>query len=124
MRQFNNRKLNFRKPGEQDGEVLRHESAVDMLSTRNLEELSTEEQSATMFEKYDPLLHGNSRNRRDKILTVQFMRKYVHLAKKMKPVLTDEACALISEAYSELRTKDLKETAEAGQTCTARVSFK
>ena len=94
-----------------------------MLSTRNLEELSVEEQTAPMFEKYDPLLHGNARTRRDKILTVQFMKKYIHLDKKMKPVLKNEACALISEEYSKLRGKELIDAADMGQTRTARVSF-
>lgn len=104
----------YRKPGEQDGEVLISGSAVDMLSTRNLDDLSLEEQTAPMYEKYDELLHGSTRSRREKILTVQFMRKYIHLAKKLKPVLTEKASEIIADEYTKLRSKDM--TAEGAHT--------
>ncbi|KAL6957794.1 MCM DNA helicase complex subunit [Sarracenia purpurea var. burkii] len=50
----------FRKGGEQDGAVLSFGNAVDMLSTQNVEELSLEEQTAPIYEKYDALLHEGS----------------------------------------------------------------
>lgn len=38
------------------------------------------------------------------------MRKYVHLAKGIKPQLTKEAADLISEEYTKLRNQDNLET--------------
>lgn len=32
------------------------------------------------------------------------MKKYIHIAKIMKPKLTREACEIISEEYAKLRT--------------------
>ncbi|XKL67199.1 hypothetical protein PGB90_010619 [Kerria lacca] len=100
----------YRKPGEQDGEVLSTGAAVDVLSTRNLEELTIEGRTSEIFEKYDPLLHGSMRTRRDKILTIQFTKKYIHFAKKLKPVLSDEAAEMISDEYSKLRSEDQNES--------------
>lgn len=53
------------------------------------------------------MLHGNSRKRDDQILSVEFMRKYIHIAKCLKPKLTDRACEVIANEYSRLRSQDL-----------------
>ena len=34
------------------------------------------------------------------------MRKYVHIAKSMKPALTKEACDHIAEEYAKLRSQE------------------
>lgn len=39
----------------------------------------------------------------DKIVSVKFIKKYIHIAKSMKPSLTDDANELIAEAYADLR---------------------
>uniref|UniRef100_A0AAG5D2G4 DNA replication licensing factor MCM3 n=1 Tax=Anopheles atroparvus TaxID=41427 RepID=A0AAG5D2G4_ANOAO len=99
----------YRNPKEQDGDVLSMGvSAVDMLSTINTD--SQEDKETPMYEKYDPLLHGASRKRSDQILSMEFMRKYIHIAKCLKPKLTDEACAMISNEYSRLRSEDLMDS--------------
>jgi len=38
------------------------------------------------------------------------MKKYIHIAKCMKPTLTDEASAAISEEYTRLRSQDMMDT--------------
>lgn len=38
------------------------------------------------------------------------MRKYIHIAKVLKPVLTEEASEVISEEYSRLRSQDFIES--------------
>lgn len=43
---------------------------------------------------------------REKIVSMEFMKKYIHLAKTVKPTLTPEACELLSEEYAKLRTFD------------------
>ncbi|XP_063220914.1 DNA replication licensing factor Mcm3 [Bacillus rossius redtenbacheri] len=95
----------YRNPTEQDGEVLPMGSSVDLLSTRSPAE---EEQPAArdVYEKYDALLHGSSRSKTEKIVSMGFMRKYLQLAKGLKPVLTEEASELIAEQYSRLRSQD------------------
>lgn len=37
---------------------------------------------------------------------MKFMRKYIHIAKSIKPTLTREACEVIAEEYSRLRSQD------------------
>lgn len=91
---------------EQDGEVIPMSSSVDMLSTHN-PDLEHTEKETPMYEKYDALLHGNTRKRKDEILSVDFMRKYINFVKIMKPVLTEEASEIISEEYSRLRSEEL-----------------
>lgn len=60
----------------------------------------------SIYEKYDPLLHGESRSRQDQILSVSFMRKYIHLAKMSKTKLTTSASEIIASEYSRLRSQD------------------
>lgn len=36
------------------------------------------------------------------------MRKYIHIAKSIKPTLTKEACEVIAEEYSRLRSQDFE----------------
>ena len=48
----------------------------------------------------------NPRNSRDKIVSMKFMRKYVHIAKAIKPTLTREAADYIADEYSKLRSQD------------------
>lgn len=83
---------------------------LDLLSTRNLEEFSIQERTSTQFEKYDLLLHGHLRNKREKILTVPFMKKYIELAKHFNPILNDDAARMIAEEYAKLRSDDAKES--------------
>lgn len=110
----------YRNPKEQDGDVLpMGGTAVDMLSTINPE--TRDEKETPMYEKYDPLLHGNTRKKTDQILSVDFMRKYIHIAKCLKPKLTEAACELISNEYSRLRSQDMMDSGVARtQPVTAR----
>lgn len=98
----------FRNPREQDGEVLPMGSDVEVFSTLHADK-TEEELETKIFEKYDPLLHGASRKKTDRIFSMQFMRKYINIAKVLKPVLTEEASEVIAEEYSRLRSLDLME---------------
>ncbi|XP_054266507.1 zygotic DNA replication licensing factor mcm3 [Macrosteles quadrilineatus] len=98
----------YRNPGEQDGEVLPMGSAVDLLTTGT--DVGSDEIDTPIWEKYDPLLHGSTRSKTDQILSMKFMRKYIHIAKVLKPVLTEEASDAISEEYSRLRSQDFMES--------------
>ncbi|XP_071451294.1 DNA replication licensing factor Mcm3 [Hetaerina americana] len=115
----------YRNPKEQDGEVLPMGSTwADQLSTMNPDTENgeiengndTEETSTQVYEKYDPLLHGASRSKSDKIISVDFMRKYIHIARCIKPTLTSEAAAAIAEEYSKLRSQDAISESDVART--------
>ncbi|KAF5304351.1 hypothetical protein FQA39_LY09730 [Lamprigera yunnana] len=95
----------YRNPLEQDGEVLPMGSGVDTYTTQNVE-VHERERGGSVFEKYDPVLHGNRREPNDDILSVDFMRKFILFVKIIKPVLTDEASDIIANEYSRLRSED------------------
>lgn len=101
--------FNFhRNPKEQDGEVLSWgNNTVDMLTTFNPE---LEDKETPVYEKFDPLLHGASRKSSDQILTVEFMKKYISVVKCIKPKLSEQACELISNEYSRLRSQESMES--------------
>lgn len=78
-----------------------------MLTTFNPE---LEDKETPVYEKYDPLLHGSSRKSSDQILSVEFMKKYISVVKCIKPKLSEQACELISNEYSRLRSQDSTES--------------
>ncbi|OBS58922.1 hypothetical protein A6R68_09953, partial [Neotoma lepida] len=41
-----------------------------------------------------------------KMVSAAFMKKYIHVAKIIKPILTPESAAYIAEEYSRLRSQD------------------
>ncbi len=57
---------------------------LDLLSTNNPDESEAQHQDTPLYEKYDALLHGNSRLKTDKIVSMQFMKKYIHVARALK----------------------------------------
>lgn len=101
----------YRNPKEQDGDVLpMGGNYAEFLTTFNLQNDTEGPKEMQIFEKYDALLHGSSRTRSEQVLSVQFMRKYIHLAKCLKPRLTQEASDVIANEYSRLRSQDLDDS--------------
>ncbi|KAK4337011.1 hypothetical protein RND71_043966 [Anisodus tanguticus] len=98
----------YRNAREQDGEPLSINVGADLLTTSNLNE-KEEKKETQVYEKFDVFLHAN-RSRSEKIVSMEFMRKYIHLAKATKPKLTEEASKYIVENYTELRNKDLTQS--------------
>ncbi|NXG11861.1 MCM3 factor, partial [Sakesphorus luctuosus] len=94
----------YRNPNEQDGDAMPLGSAVEILATDDPNFTQEEEQELQVYEKHDDLLHGPNR-RKEKIVSMEFMRKYIHVAKMIKPVLTEEAASYIAEEYSRLRSQ-------------------
>ncbi|KAF8767426.1 DNA replication licensing factor MCM3 like protein [Argiope bruennichi] len=95
----------YRKPGEMDGEPLPIHTSADFLATKDPDAEEEQEENTPIYEKFDALLHG-SRSKMEKIVSMEFMKKYIHLAKTVKPTLTPEACELLSEEYAKLRAFD------------------
>lgn len=54
----------YRNPLEQDGEALSLGSKLDMLTTKNPDDVVTEETQSQVYQKYDPLLHGQTRSKK------------------------------------------------------------
>ncbi|XP_050404275.1 zygotic DNA replication licensing factor mcm3 [Patella vulgata] len=96
----------YRSAQEQDGDALQMGNSVSLLATQDPDKERNEEQETPMYEKYDALLHGATRSKKDRILSMEFMRKYIHVAKALKPSLTREAAELIADEYAKLRNQD------------------
>lgn len=56
-----------------------------------------------VFEKFNPILHGEATNNKAEILSPTFVKKYISLAKCIRPKLTTSAGALIANEYARLR---------------------
>lgn len=54
----------YRNAAEQDGEALPLGSKIDILTTKNPDEILNENTETQVYQKYDPLLHGLSRSKR------------------------------------------------------------
>jgi len=93
----------YRTPGEPDGTVLPIGSAVEVHSTFDSEHADTH----TTTDVYEKNRKWTAVDDKSKILSTEFLRKYIHFAKNINPKLSDEASEFISEHYSELRSTDL-----------------
>ncbi|XP_067273884.1 DNA replication licensing factor MCM3 [Pseudorasbora parva] len=94
----------YRDPHEQDGAALSLGGAIDALATEDPNVVQEEEEELQVYEKHNPLLHGSKK--KDRVLSKAFMRKYIHVAKALSPVLTQDAANHIAEEYSRLRNQE------------------
>lgn len=92
----------FRPLDEVDGEPATINTNANFLST--MHDRDSDERTE-IFEKHNPLLHG-TRRARERLFTIEFMRKYIHIAKRIKPKLTEEASLMIGVHYAKLREHD------------------
>merc|ERR1719340_297680 len=101
------REHRYRSPREGDGDVTKINSGADDLST---ESKDTEVKETPMWAKHDNLLNGGQKAKRgnERLLHLDFVKKYIEVAKCIKPVLTEEACEMIGEEYSRLRSQDFE----------------
>ncbi|KAG9348074.1 hypothetical protein JZ751_004099 [Albula glossodonta] len=95
----------YRPPGEQEGTAMPLGSTVDVFATEDPNATEASEQELQIYEKKDNILHGH-RKKKEKVVTKEFIKKYIHVAKLVKPVLTQEASDYIAEEYSKLRSHD------------------
>ncbi|KAK3087981.1 hypothetical protein FSP39_013043 [Pinctada imbricata] len=104
----------YRATGEQDGEVLPFGSNVEILATTDPDMDKEEETDTPIYEKHNKTLHGNKKG--TKIVSMQFMRKYIHVAKALKPNLTREAAEHIASEYAQLRSQDNMQSGNVART--------
>ncbi|KAJ8356627.1 hypothetical protein SKAU_G00194210 [Synaphobranchus kaupii] len=95
----------YRNPGDDDGTALALGGTVDVLATDDPNMVEEQQEELQVYEKHNYLLHG-SRRRREKVVSKEFLRKYIHVAKVITPMLTQEAAKHIAEEYSRLRSQE------------------
>ncbi|KAM5157727.1 maternal DNA replication licensing factor mcm3 isoform 1-T1 [Mantella aurantiaca] len=95
----------YRTPGEHDGYAIPLGCSVEIFATDDPNASDVTDQELQIYEKHDHILHGPRKNKA-KIVSMQFIRKYIHVAKLIKPVLTQEAADLISQEYAKIRSHD------------------
>ncbi|XP_072300007.1 DNA replication licensing factor MCM3 [Eucyclogobius newberryi] len=95
----------YRDPREQEGTAMALGGSVDVLATDDPDAAVQEQEELQVYEKHNNLLHG-LKKKKEKIVSKEFMRKYICIAKAVTPVLTEEAANHIAEEYSRLRSQD------------------
>ena len=98
----------YRDPREADGTVTIISAAASELAThgKEQEEAGERQKDTPIWDKNDG---GMSQPRsKDRLLAPEFVKKYLEIAKCMKPSLTEEACEMIGEEYSKLRSQDFE----------------
>jgi len=96
----------YRATGEQDGDPLPFGDTSDVLATYNAEEEEEGEEGTQVYAKQDAQLYGSRRDTKQRFVSIPFMKKYIHVAKNIRPALSKEAASIISSAYSELRDQE------------------
>ncbi|XP_065652017.1 DNA replication licensing factor MCM3 isoform X2 [Hydra vulgaris] len=96
----------YRNPGEQDGEPLPFGDNCETLSTFDAVDAQQDDEEVTrVYAKKDSQLYGEG-SKKEKFVSIPFMKKYIHVAKNIKPVLSKPAIDLIVNAYADLRDQD------------------
>ncbi|KAG0365569.1 minichromosome maintenance protein 3 [Gamsiella multidivaricata] len=96
-------------PGVEEG------APIPDIAKQNLDVGADEEEvkDTPVFEKYNELIHGGiqSRSAQKNILSMAFLKKYIHYAKsRIKPVLTQGAADKIANAYTDIRNKAVEDS--------------
>lgn len=116
----------YRDPREADGAATAVSSGANELATRSSGPSSGDSaadgaaapgnQETPIWDKGEGNVRGAPR-----LLSPEFVKKYIQVAKCMKPNLTEKACEMIGEEYSRLRSQDFDSTDMARtQVVTAR----
>ena len=94
----------YRRPG-----TIMEPEALHQASTLNLEDAEGHEQDTPVWQRGGrggATLSENDASSSSDVLTKEFLRKYIHFAKKLpKPTLSEESMESISSAYATMRAK-------------------
>uniref|UniRef100_A0A5S6QUE6 DNA replication licensing factor MCM3 n=1 Tax=Trichuris muris TaxID=70415 RepID=A0A5S6QUE6_TRIMR len=110
----------YRAPGEPAGGTLLLSQPFLAYTTEDIEtEQNEETEEYSIYEKNTGWLPETEDR---KILTVEFLRKFISYAKKVNPILTSQACEYISEKYADLRAfEETRSDKERTMPMTARM---
>ena len=78
----------------------------DSLNINLQQEADGKQKDTPIWDKGDGAV--GQTNRKDRLLSPEFVKKYLEISKCMKPTLTEEACDMIGEEYSKLRSQDFE----------------
>ncbi|KAM0252382.1 hypothetical protein ACHAQJ_007714 [Trichoderma viride] len=103
----------YRQAGSEEGAPVREQTSQSLGVSANTQAGS--QRSTDVYEKYDAMLHagvtrtlGRGSNKKTEILSIPFMKKYIQYAKRIKPVLTQEASDRIADIYVGLRNDEIE----------------
>ncbi|KAL7933824.1 MCM domain-containing protein [Trichoderma chlorosporum] len=103
----------YRQAGTEEGAPVREQTSQSLGVSANTQAGS--QRPTDVYEKYDAMLHagvtrtqGRGSNKKTEILSIPFMKKYIQYAKRIKPILSQEASDRIADIYVGLRNDDLE----------------
>ena len=119
----------YRQPGTEEGAPVR-EGQTQFLGVGYDEDNANSGKQTEVYEKFDPFLHsgiihkgkrGSKGSEGPKVLSIPFIKKYIQYAKnRIKPILTQGACAHIVAAYTALRNDEMEGNQRKTSPMTAR----
>lgn len=103
----------YRQAGTEEGAPVREQTSQSLGVSANTQAGS--QRPTDVYEKFDAMLHagvtrtlGRGSNKKTEILSIPFMKKYIQYAKRIKPVLTQEASDRIADIYVGLRNDEIE----------------
>ncbi|KAL7785959.1 MCM domain-containing protein [Trichoderma ceciliae] len=103
----------YRQAGSEEGAPVREQTSQSLGVSANTQTGS--QRSTDVYEKFDAMLHagvtrtlGRGPNKKTEILSIPFMKKYIQYAKRIKPVLSQEASDRIADIYVGLRNDEIE----------------
>ncbi|PTB64037.1 MCM-domain-containing protein [Trichoderma citrinoviride] len=103
----------YRQAGTEEGAPVREQTSQSLGVSANTQNGS--QRPTEVYEKYDAMLHagvtrtsGRGASKKTEILSIAFMKKYIQYAKRIKPVLTQEASDRIADIYVGLRNDEIE----------------
>lgn len=114
----------YRDSKEEDGTPYLIDTGADRLTTEEFQqETGDDDESNTLeiYERHNEALYGRLSNdkhqaKKQKIVTKQFMKKYIEVAKMVQPKLKLEAANALAEEYARLRSHEALEQNETART--------
>ena len=114
----------YRASNEKDGQVSTAKSGLEMLTTLTEADEENDDMDTPVFDTYNAVLQGASKGRgkqQNRLVNAKFMRKYIHVARSLKPQLTESAIEAIVEEFAKLRSQEaVQENQARTQPITAR----
>lgn len=116
-------------PGAEEGVPIREQQAYQTLSVDEEVRNSTEARTSAVWAAPSnapgsaasrPVSGQSNTNQNEKLLNIEFVRKYIQYAKERTPILTDEASRKIVSVYSALRNDELAGNQRRTSPITAR----
>ncbi|KAL6858503.1 MCM domain-containing protein [Trichoderma novae-zelandiae] len=103
----------YRQAGTEEGAPVREQTAQSLGVAANTQTGS--QRPTEVYEKFDAMLHagvtrtsGRGASKKTEILSIAFMKKYIQYAKRIKPVLSQEASDRIADIYVGLRNDEIE----------------